>query len=74
MRLLQECVSTVYMLGIKNILVRCLTNDSTLTFADIIKKASKETPYGLFANSTVINLAKRINVPLHELTDFLIPK
>lgn len=43
------------------------------SFDDAITRISKTQIYGLYTNSEILNYCRKINLPIKEITDFIMP-
>lgn len=67
-----DFVFTAYMLGLKDILNECFRSQR-IGFAEAIDQVSKEFPKSIYSNPIVTAKIKRLNVPLEDMHNFILP-
>lgn len=71
---LHDFVSTAYLLSMKDLLDRCFTNQHrAANFAEVVKSVTKATQGDVFSNPIISEKAKRLQIPLEDMRNFLLP-
>lgn len=69
---MQDIIYTVYMLGFKEVLSNCFNNEP-LTLGQVTKKVDKLYSNGIFTNTVIEDILKKVDIPISNVTHFIVP-